>query len=559
MWFLSTLQSKKASSPRSRSFRPQVQALEDRCLLSAGALDPTFAAGAGYATTSLSSSTDSGRRVLLQPSGTIVVAGQSTLPYTTTSGHKTTTTNIDAFGEVAYNPDGSLDTAFGSGGVARQWFQGTKSYPGGATFYDAALEPTGATGDDKILLTGQDAVQYGMTLLRLNADGSLDTTFGSSGQVSTLVNSTDANSAATRETARGVTVTASGQIVAAGDNAQGNWYVVRYNPNGSLDTTFGSGGRVTTTFGTNYASIVYGVVPQADGRLVVLGRHGLPLLARYNADGSLDATFGNGGIAATAGPAGANPSFLGAALDPATGKLVLAGSAMFSSSTGNTYQPLIERLNANGSLDTSFGNGAGFVTLGSPQSSYFGVRAAAVASDGRLIVAGAGPGNSTELLARLNTDGSPDTTFGNAGVVTTAVGQPMFNGVAIQANGGIVAAGQTVINGKVDFMVARYLPSEPQIGSFTANPDQVTAGSSTILTVSNLSDGNAGSTITQVAFYANVNGVNTLLGYATQTSPGVWTLTSTVSLAPGSYTLTAQAQDSYGVFGDPLALTLHVM
>jgi hypothetical protein len=65
-------------------------------------------------------------------------------------------------------------------------------------------------------------------------------------------------------------------------------------------------------------------------------------------------------------------------------------------------------------------------------------------------------------------------------------------------------------------------------------------------------------TIIQVAFYGTINGTNTLLGYGTQTSRGVWTLTFTVNLVPGTYTLFAQAEDSYGVFGDSVAITLTV-
>jgi hypothetical protein len=78
------------------------------------------------------------------------------------------------------------------------------------------------------------------------------------------------------------------------------------------------------------------------------------------------------------------------------------------------------------------------------------------------------------------------------------------------------------------------------------------------LTASNITLADPSSTITQVAFYAQVSGTNTLLGYGTQTSSGVWTFTYAVNLAPGTYTLTAQAQDSDGVFGDPFALTLQV-
>jgi hypothetical protein len=106
--------------------------------------------------------------------------------------------------------------------------------------------------------------------------------------------------------------------------------------------------------------------------------------------------------------------------------------------------------------------------------------------------------------------------------------------------------------------------SNPQIGSFTANPNLVTSGNSTTLTVFNITDTNPSATITQVAIYMDSNGDgkldpgDALIGYATQTSPGVWTLTYTVNLAPGPYTLFAQALDNYGLFSDPFALSLTV-
>ena len=95
-----------------------------------------------------------------------------------------------------------------------------------------------------------------------------------------------------------------------------------------------------------------------------------------------------------------------------------------------------------------------------------------------------------------------------------------------------------------------------------ANP--VTSGNSTTLTVSNIIDTNPGATITQVAIYMDSNGDgklgsgDTLIGYATQTSPGMWTLTYTVNLAPRTYRLFAQAQDNYGLFSNPFALSLTV-
>ena len=107
--------------------------------------------------------------------------------------------------------------------------------------------------------------------------------------------------------------------------------------------------------------------------------------------------------------------------------------------------------------------------------------------------------------------------------------------------------------------------SGPRIGSFTTSPNPVSTGSSLTLTASSITDSNPNSTITQVAFYLDSNndgilepGADTLLGFATYTSAGVWTLSFTVNLVPGTYTLFAQAADTYGVFGDPVFLALTV-
>jgi hypothetical protein len=134
--------------------------------------------------------------------------------------------------------------------------------------------------------------------------------------------------------------------------------------------------------------------------------------------------------------------------------------------------------------------------------------------------------------------------------------------MALEPDGRVVLAGIARPSGTTyptDVALARFLASAPQVGSFTASPNPVLSGSSLTLTASNITDGNPNSTVTQVAFYyIDGSGTQQLLGYGTQTSPGVWTFTFTVNLAPGTYTLAAQATDSFGAIGDPFAIALTV-
>ena len=590
MWPFSTRtsQPRTAKQRRCSISRLRLEALEDRCLLSAGVLDPSFGGGAGYVTTAFSNinSSQTARQVLVQPSGDIVVAGQATIPITTTTKHGTTTTSTNAFGVVEYNPDGSLNTAFGSGGIVPQLFAGSS----GGLLQGAALEPMGTTGDSKILLAGSDYGQYGMALMRLNANGTLDTTFGNNGQVVTPIPESSSNLSG--EHAQGVAVTSSGQIVVAGaDNSTSTVLLARYNANGTLDTTFGKGGIVTTAFPPSALGFGLAMTLQPDGKIVVVGSdQNAGLVLRYNANGSLDTTFGNGGIVTTALNVGASPStrYNAVAVYPNTGtandgKIIVAGSLWNTpGAPQNEKRYLAVRYNPDGSLDSSFGGGAGYEVINDPKYAYpmEMPQAIAIEPDGKPILAGnaqPGGGPTYSQVVRLNADGSLDTTFGSGGFVVTTIGTAASTGgtnsgfwaVAIQPDGKIDAAGYAVMGGGTQyaFTLARYLASEPQIGSFTANPNPVTAGSSVTLTASGIADGNPGVTITQVAFYLDSNNDGTLepssdrvLGYATQTSPGVWSLTdaSAFGLTAGTYTLFAQAKDSDGVFGHPVVLTLAV-
>jgi uncharacterized delta-60 repeat protein len=223
----------------------------------------------------------------------------------------------------------------------------------------------------------------------------------------------------------------------------------------------------------------------------------------------------------------------------------------------------LARFNSDGSLDGGFGSG-GSVTSAAVDG---GVAGVALQADGSLVVAGQKPNNQGDFVtSRYTASGQLDATWGNNGVSDVSVnGNP--HGCALEPNGTIVVAGggNVVATGAPCIFLARYLPSEPEIGSFTTSPNPVTSGSTTTLTVSGITDVNPNASIPQVAFYLDSNhdgvletGSDTLIGYATQTSPGLWTLNYTVNLAAGTYTLFAQAEDNYGLFSNPFALSLTV-
>jgi uncharacterized delta-60 repeat protein len=411
--------------------------LEGRRLLSAGALDLTFGTN-GTVTTDFGGD-DSGNAVAVQADGKIVVGGQAT---------PTGATSRD-FALARYNADGSLDTAFGPNHTG----QVTTDFGGADELHALALQHTSA--GDKIVAAGSTFANgdFNFAVARYNADGSLDTTFGSGGKVTTDLGST-------QDEAKGVTIEAGKVLVVGqtlGTTTGFNFALVRYNDNGSLDTTFGPNhtGKVSTDFaGKN--DIAAAVALQADGKIVVAGSSVKTTnddfaLARYNVDGSLDTAFGIGGKVTT-DFAGAFDNAFALALQ-ADGKIVAAGSAQPAGGGSDAFG--LARYNPNGSLDGTFGPGGKVTTPIGAGSDIFGV---AVQADGRVVAAGSAQTTTGVLaLARYRADGSPDNSFGTGGQVTTAFGSAAggAQAVALQADGKVVAAGFTNQNSD-DFAVARY-------------------------------------------------------------------------------------------------------
>ena len=246
-----------------------------------------------------------------------------------------------AAGPVLAAP-GDLDRAFGAAGRVEESFGG--AFPGSEKVVSSAA----LQGDGKIVVAGSTSAQGGrLVLARFRTDGSPDPAFGDRGLANLPL----------RVRTGDVLIQPDGKIVTAGTGADRRFALTRHNSDGSLDRTFGDGGRVETQLGDSSGASA--VVLQEDGKLVAAGwsyDDEVPsfALARYNADGSLDPTFGAAGKVRTPWPGwyGAGASDL--VRDP-NARLVVAGEVN-SGHKGWSYFALA-RYTANGALDPSFGSG----------------------------------------------------------------------------------------------------------------------------------------------------------------------------------------------------------
>jgi uncharacterized delta-60 repeat protein/uncharacterized repeat protein (TIGR02543 family) len=309
-------------------------------------------------------------------------------------------------------------------------------------------------GDGKIVAAGSSfsGTTFDFALAQYNSDGSLDTSFGTGGKVTTPIGTAD-------DEGKAIAIQGDGKIVVAGyatTASNHDFALARYTSAGSLDTSFGTGGMVTTDFGSNY-DYANAVLLQADGKIVAagmaqIGGHAVFALARYNSDGSLDTGFGTGGEVTT--PIGALNSMGYAAALQSDGKIVIAGS----SNNGSSFA--LVRYNSDGSLDTGFGTGGEVTTaIGTGNNAAFAV---AIQGDGKIVVAGYSYDgtNNDFALVRYTSAGSLDTSFGTGGTVTTAIGTGAVTygarSIVIQGDGKIVAAGNAKIGSALDFVLARY-------------------------------------------------------------------------------------------------------
>ena len=339
---------------------------------------------------------------------------------------------------LAQAKPGDLDRSFGDGGKVRTGFCGGYASP-----YSVATDSRG-----RILIGGQNTWSDGLCVDRFRANGTHDPSFGSGGEVKTVLGAAGG--------VRAVAIDSQGRIAAVGFARQSggdrDFAVARYLADGSLDPSFGNDGTVTTDFGGG--NVATAVAIDSQGRIVVLGDD--VILARYRPDGTLDPSFGTGGIVTTdVGPQGEANSV---AID-SRNRIVAAG---YSCTPNSACDFALARYNPNGRPDQSF-SGDGKLTTDFERTA--GVYSVAIDSRDRIVAAGFGQRRrrSGFALARYTRSGRLDAAFSGDGKVITSFKDPASAySVAIDSRGRIVAAGHR-------YELARYRRNGRLDHSFSGN------------------------------------------------------------------------------------------
>lgn len=399
---------------------------------------------------------DLGNAVAIQANGKIVVAG-SAFNYAK---------DTREFALARFNTNGNPDSTFSADG--RQ----TTNFGFDAYGYAIALQP-----DGKIVMAGYTNPNglYSLAVARYNTNGTPDTNFDADGKQTTDVGSID-------DYTNSVAIQGDGKIVVEGvswNGSDNDFSVVRYNTNGSLDLTFALNGKLTTDFGStdDYAN---SLAVQADGKIITGGyaysysnntNSGF-VVAKYNANGSLDNTFNKNGKLTENLHQGY--TVYRSTVIQKDGKVITAGYTW----NGSNYNFATARYNISGSLDSTF-NGNGIVSTEFGANDGF-ANSAAVQTDGKIVVAGEfwNGSNNDFAVARYNTNGSPDSTFGNGGKLTTDISanDDFASSVIIQKDGKLVVTGysNTGTETNVDFVAVRYKTNGSVDSTFGINGKQMT-------------------------------------------------------------------------------------
>ncbi len=424
-------------------------------------LDPTFGDG-GRVITDIGPS-EIGSGTVIQSDGRIVVVG-------TVQSDADSFTNDD-FLVIRYNPNGTLDTSFDGDGMAIIDFFGG----------DDGASSVILQEDGRIVVAGYAGPEGGgvsdFAVARFNTDGSLDTSFSGDGKVLT-----DFGHRA--DGIWDIVIQPDQKIVAVGvtrnppntaPTSQG--VMARYNSDGGLDTDFGEKGRVVVNFGAD-VNEARSVALQSGEKIVIGGLVGgyrpspaIDLfLARYQGNGTLDDTFGEGG--ATTTDFDGRGEFIAELLVQEDGRIVAVGSAtMFTS--GSPSSVMLARYDSNGELDPTF-DGDGKVLTAPPEGESVNVSSAIIHDGGYLVSGnasannGSGSGPSMALAQRYLADGSLDANFGSGGRLVTDFGEGYLASALDLAQQGdkIVVVGVRSIQGnegrfETDVALARFHTDAP--------------------------------------------------------------------------------------------------
>jgi uncharacterized delta-60 repeat protein len=412
--------------------------------LAVARLEPNGSADAAFGDGGVGIGEDgSAYAVTLDGSDRIVAAGTTYAEATDT--HDVALARFESDGD----PDPSLS---GDGWLASELGQGRLS---------AAAEAAAAYPDGRLLLVGDAYVRSSessrIVLVRYLPDGTRDPSFGDNGVV---IDRGPGN-----EEASTVAIDQGGRIFVGGyaseppDAAQ--WLLKRYRPDGSLDPSFGAGGRVVRDGATDH-EIIDALVLDADGKIVAAGSLSGSSgwgVARFSADGSPDPTYGGGDGLVTG-----LPGYVYALDLEADGKLVAAGGSNATSAIDD-YEIFVTRLEVDGDLDPSFAAN-GTRTISATSDDDF-ANAVSVEAGGRILASGVvgrrggaivGLSGGDFGLAALWSDGSPDAALGPGGFVTTDFFGGRDEGVdhLVQPDSSILVAGSAVTGGTQEFALTRY-------------------------------------------------------------------------------------------------------
>lgn len=357
----------------------QQQILVARYNSADGSLDCTF--GTNGVITSAPGSQQAANAVIVQINGKIVIAGELL------------NNRKNQFFLQQYNPDGSPDTSFGSMGTVI------------TTIGDgASVSSIGLQSDGKIMVAGSAVINHqpNMIVARYNVDGSADSTFGQNGIAVIPVGK--------RSKANALVIQSDGKIVAGGSAAAPNesLALIRLNTNGTLDSSFGSGGIALNSVSST--NVIRALALDSLNNIVVSGYvDGDFMVGRYTASGQPDVSFGTNGFVISM--IGSTSESNGVAVQT-DNKIVAAG---FADITGVIYA----RYNTDGTPDSSFGiSGTGILTI--VEVGNAAAKALVLQPDSKIVGAGFSCNDAT--ITRLATNGTPDTTFGINGIVNNPKG-----------------------------------------------------------------------------------------------------------------------------------------